>query len=294
MWLIALCLVSWYLLTLLCGGPLVAFVLHISTATFIAVFLPFGLHSWRASRFAHFVGRTLMRVSIDAKSVHRLQQLDERKTYWFPCDPHGQAPLHMTYVFAAHGNVGMPEGVARKTVVMGHWLILLLPFACQLCQLFGVTFSAPFTVQRSRAFNANIALCPGGLPAKNTCMLRRHDSNHVYSTKPPVYVVARRRPGYLRLAAKEKALIVPILSPDEERAFVNFNPLSWTGIPYVVLMFGKEWLFRPFCNVTVRVGEPIDAARFDPTKESDMLALNNLYYERIKQLASPDYCVVLE
>jgi hypothetical protein len=288
--LIIACIVAWLVLANLCGSFWLAVVVHLSTAAALAVFVNFGFHPFRASRVSLWVGRLLMRVSLDKASRDILASLDPKRQYIFACEPHGQAPLHLSFIFAAHGGATMQPALHEKTVVMGHTLIAMFPFMCQLFQLYGVTFSAEQTVQRALQLGAHMALCPSGLAGKLESINRDNYNNH--GEKHQVFVVRRSLPRIMKLAAERKALIVPVLSPNEDRAFWNLNPFETTSL-FSSFALGNEWFVRPFCAINVRIGAPIDSGNFSPRSASDLQSLTNLYYEKLSELAKPDYTLIL-
>jgi hypothetical protein len=290
MLLIFMCILAWLVLSLLCGSFWIALLVHLSSAAALALFLNFGYHPFRASRFACWVGSVVMRVHLNDDSLRNLASLDPKKQHFFACEPHGQAPLHLTYLFAAHGGAWLPDWLQKKTVVMGHTLIIMVPFLCQLFQVFGVTFSAPLTVTRALDLGANLALCPSGLIGKLESVTRDNRAHHA-APRDSVFIVKRRRPGFLKLAAQRKALVVPVLSPNEDRAFWNYNLFD---IPWLTSAFalGGEWLIRPFYPVELRIGEPIDTTSFDWRDDAQMLQLSDIYYDRLHALGRPNFHVV--
>ena len=117
--LVILCLGAWALLLHLCDGSiLLALALHLGSVVALAVGASFGCHYFRSSRLAWAVGSILMRVSIDDTSLARLRALDAAKQHFFVCEPHGQAPLHLSFLFAAHGNAYLAPEIAANTVVI--------------------------------------------------------------------------------------------------------------------------------------------------------------------------------
>lgn len=261
----------WFVAAHLCGGLGVALAAHLSTVALLALFVEFGWHWLRASRLARFVGRSLMRVRVGGE----LLELDSRRQYIFACEPHGPAALHLCFLFAAHGDLAMHEKMARRTVVMGHWLLVLLPFVCQLFQLCGVMFSWRATVDRALDRRSHVALCPSGIAGKVDAITR--------SFEPHTIVIRRReRFGFIALAARKNAVIVPVLSPDENSALTTIH---W-------LCFAAGLTSK--CDVAMRIGKPIDTCSLDSLTQTKLDKIASLYYEALVELAGDDYKIEFE
>ena len=295
--LVVLFFIVWPLLYLLCGGFWLAIGVHFGSAALIALLSHFGLHSLRASRFADWFLGHWMRTHFDDEARAQLAALDPSKQYIFICEPHGQVPLHLCR-FAGYGSA-MPRALAQRTVVMASSLMLLLPFACQFFQLCGMVFAARPVVELALERSLNVAACLSGLTGKSASMLRTaHECRRKHEDgRSIVDVVQPDRCGLLVLAVRRGLPIVPVLSPMEERAFWNV-PLFGESTPgwHCVLTMGNEWCMRPFCDVRVRVGAPIDTAALalDASKPRDLHHLGELVYSAMRQLAEPDCCVKLQ
>lgn len=259
--------ILWFISAHLCGGLAIAVALHFSTVFILAVQLDSGWHWLRSSWLARFVGQCLMRVQVGSE----LMELDPLRQYVFACEPHGPVALHLCFLFAAHGGLTMQEKMARRTVVMGHWLLIFLPFVCQLFQLCGVTFSWRTTVDRALDRVSHLALCPSGMHGKLDSLRR--------IVEPGTIVVRRReRLGFIALAARRRAVIIPILSPREDDAMTVFN--------WILLAFGVY----SKCDVTMRIGKPIDTG----ANPAEIETLASLYYENLVLLAGDDYKIKFE
>jgi hypothetical protein len=290
-------LLVWPLLFFICGGFWLAIALHLGSAALLATLSHMGIEPLRASRFADWFLGHWMRTHFDDESRAQLAALDATKQYIFVCEPHGQVPLHLCR-FAGYGSA-VPRALAQRTVVMASSLMLLLPFACQFFQMCGMVFAARPAVELALDRSLNVAACLSGLTGKSASMLRtaeqcrrtRDDGRHV------VDVVQPERCGLLVLAVRRGLPIVPVLSPMEERAFWNV-PLLGEHTPdwHLVLTLGNEWCMRPFCDVRVRVGAPIDTAALglDANKPLHLHRLGELIYASMRQLAEPDCCVKLQ
>ena len=288
----------WLLLYTLCGGIWLAIGVHLVSAALLAVFAGFGLHPLRASRFADWFMGHWMRTNFDDASRAVLAALDPSKQHIVLCEPHGQVPLAMCR-FAGYGTE-VPRAFARRTVVMGSSFMLLLPFFCQFFQLCGMVFAARVAVDATLDRSLNVVACLSGLKGKSASIVRdaRECRRVDAQGRHIIDVVRPERCGLLVLAARRGLTIVPVFSPMEERAFWNVPVLfGERGCnTHVVLTMGNEWFMRPFCDVRVRVGAPIDtkALRLDPNSPRDMHELTELVYASMKQLAEPDCVVKLE
>lgn len=268
---VLLFLFLWPLATYLCGSLRTAVILHSLTLLTLNCYLHGGWHWLRSSALARFLGRRLMRVSVVGDA---LRTLDPARQHVFACAPHGPAALHLCFVFAAHGDATMSERMARRTVVVGHWLLVLLPFVCQIFQLCGVTFSQRSSFDRALDLRCDIALCPDGLDGKLAALRNP-------SAAPGTITIRRReRAGFVALAARKRALIVPVLSPLEHRPF---GVLSC----FLLLAFGA---YSP-CDIAVRVGQPIETSEIDADDSAQIDALTRTYYDRLVALAGDDYTI---
>jgi hypothetical protein len=310
--LLFVCGILWMALILLCGGFYLAVALHLSTASALALFVGFGWNGLRSSfiskRLAVFLRTRFTQASLDV-----LRAIDPKRQIFFACAPHGPVSLHLC-LFAAQGgaDVGTATEIIERTVVMGHWLILLLPGVCQLFQLYGVVFSARSTVENALNKDANVALCVSGMPGKTFSQLKfSFNMKRVDGDKKTCVIVPRReRNGFLFLAAKRGALIVPVLSPNEDYAYDD-GLTSLTSFLLFLSDYLKHWLFdliagfcvcrvgglwfvQPKCNVSVRVGQPIDASLFDASSSISMSELEKQYFDSLEHLASPDYKISFE
>jgi len=299
--LILLFFVLWWVLAYLCDSLLVAVALHLSTALALAVFLAFGWNWLRVSRLSVNVARFLgVRFTHDGALV--LQQLDARRQIFFACSPHGTASLPLC-LFAGHGacRSDIPSEIAERTAIMGHWLLLLLPGVCQFFQLYGVVFSARSTVESALDRGMNIALCPSGMLGKTSSQFSIDTMPDPMSQKIPIYIPRRERIGFLFLAAKRKALVVPVLSRNEDYLFTDAFPSITALARFIsqltnnhwfveslaamcVTPVGGRWLIKPRFDVEIQVGAPIDAALFDPSSKTSMATLEKQYCSSLKAL----------
>jgi len=268
----------------LCGASPwrhVAFLLV--SATLFVLACPSGARAaLRRSALACFVGERLFGVVFTETARHRLEQLQpHERPYVLACEPHGAYVLHMVFGFAAYGN-RLPTALANRLHVVAHWSYLLMPFLGVLYELFGVMPSARFCVEAVLARGDSIAICPSGVAGKwhSTAPARADDPEN------GVVVLKRNyeRLGFLVLAARHGAHVVPVLSIDEHRAYATRAAHFTIG----------RWLVLPRVErVELRVGTPINAAAYDHTNRDSMRALADAYYAAVCELGGNDCRVTL-
>lgn len=215
--------------------------------------------SWRRSRFARYIGRTLYRSRFSTDLEHT-SSYSEIKTgpIMFILEPHGYASLHMVFGFAAHGGA-LPRDIADRTFVVAHWTCRLLPIIRNIFSAFGVIYSNRSHVERVLKRGYNIAVCASGITGKYMAMRNyevlkdaENQYRYAYDTGSPyVYndygmdtrlrfadgsplhngcsiycdmVVVQRstkKLGCFKLAADYCATVYPVFSPCERNTFAS-------------------------------------------------------------------------
>jgi len=249
------------------------------------------LHSPRArsSRFVRFVQRRICRASFDQKAKARLRALARRVTreprpVVFACAPHQPLCLHMALGFAAHGGArfgGLPRALAARTYIAAHWAQRLLPLLPEFLALFGVTNSTRRNVERVLARNDHLCIAPDGIAGK------MHAITHPPPPKTVVLLVRRAQLGWLTLAARHNALVVPVLSPNETHHVVRYGARLLPA-PLVFLV-GANGPFSPLPPSTIRVANPIDTRRYAPHTPRNLERMRDDYIDALRRLAAPDY-----
>lgn len=226
-------------------------------------------------------------VEFSPLSVQRLQALDANKKYVFALEPHAQWCLHMVFM-AACGSV-LPDALAPKIRVVAHWMSRTLPLIRDVLSLYGVIDNRATSINTALAANNSIAIVPSGLTGKEHAMLDPPPHPNDRPLRVPVY--RRKQIGFLYLAVKHKAAIVPVLSPDELSAF----DLYWRHwrIWLFTLARGKYFI-APLRPVRIHVGEPIDTSAYNIADAQSMTTLANLYYNQLAALAPPEYRVEIQ
>lgn len=307
MWLIAICVV--------CYGALWQFFSWFSGESwpiFVAVWFWYYLtgsvlhhydalrwEAFRGGALAAWVKRHLARIRFSPQSTELLAKLDPADNYLFMAEPHGAECLHMALCFAAHGGE-LPEQLSRNTRIVAHHSARLIPFIRELYSALGVIDNTPEIMEEHMTGGLHLVVVPSGLVGKARALLDDTDfeaaearvrasappSPRAPAQKPCVSVYRRTVPGCVRLAAQHNYKLVPVLSPDEPRAFSLWN--RWLGLWPLVLIVG-DWLVLPRIDMQVRVGEPIDCRSCDHKSEESLQALSDLYYARLVELAGDDY-----
>jgi hypothetical protein len=196
-----------------------------------------------------------MRTRFSAESVERLRTLGAGP-HVFVCEPHGPACLHLVFGFAAHGGA-LPPALAERTLVVAHWIYLVVPLLRNVYAAFGVVDSSAGSLHRALADGYSLALSPSGVaglwlslrpPARvangggGGGVACTGDDDCAEQRAPAVDVWRRASLGCFAYAARHAALVVPVLSPDEDHVYARC--LTALGVAPLVLTLGP-WLVRP-------------------------------------------------
>jgi hypothetical protein len=250
-------------------GWLYTLIGHVASVAFLRVAFPRGSSQLRGSAFACWLGYVLAPVYFTPRSKLRLEQLPpDRKVVWL-VEPHGPLVLALSLLFAAYGD-RLPERWRASTVVMAHRVVLLFPICAQIFQLFGVVLSREPHVESMLASGASIALCPSGWTGKELALR--------WDCARDGIVEKRRKLGIIRLAMKHDALIVPLWSPLEQRAYTvhTRRPVPW----WMAVPWGDWMLLARERDIPVIVGEPID-----PRSNEHCEVLTERFYEQVQEMA---------
>ena len=153
---------------------------------------------------------------------------------------------------------------------------------------FGCFENSLETTERLLKEGCNIALSPSGIEGKQFSF----DSIESDTAFGTASILRKYRvPGFVRLAVKHGAKIVPVLSVNENAVYrarrflgIGFWPLVW--------IWGDR-VFRPLLtSVDIRYGAPIDCAGTDGDRES-LVALADLYYRRLQELSDDNDKVIV-
>lgn len=260
-------------------------VLYYSLSHYLEVNNMTHMPSWRRSRFARFVGQTVMRTKFSKESLAILENLKiTGGPYVLLCIPHGLACLHLVFGVAAHGG-NLNRDVGDRTFVVAHWIYQVFPIIRNIYAAFGVVPSRPSSrIKKMLAKNYSVALVPGGLQDKLEALVQPEygeEGNNDTGT-----IVRALRPegvgGIFWLGANARARFVPIFSPHEGATYKRFGvgtlpaPLILTLGPFVIL--------QRVCPLEWHVGQPIDSFMPQVTA-SEVVSLENKCYAALTALA---------
>ena len=239
--------------------------------------------SWRGGPFARFV-RHWFDVEFDTKAVEQLCRIDTEmpgEQFVFACEPHAPQCLHMALGFAAHGGA-LPSRLACNIRVVAHTATRFIPLLRELLSIYGVVDSSRRTMEDIFRSGLSVAVVPSGVYGKE----------HALLDEPCPHTVTvyrhQQRFGFLALAVRHGAHIVPVLSPDEPGAYSMYNRL-WRAWPFV-LPIGRQ-IIAPQQPVRIYVGEPIETNKYNADDVESMQALAARYYKELAALAPPHYTV---
>lgn len=220
--------------------------------------------------------------SFTPESTEVLKEIDADmrtagKQFIFACEPHAPQCLQLTLGFAGHA-AKLPSELSRRVRVVAHTSTRFIPLVREILSLYGVVGAGRYALERLLNNGDSLALIPSGVYGKEHALLDRtqHSSG--------VINVYRRRErfGFLYLAVKHRAAVVPVLSPDEltsyELLFQQFR--AWP----LVLPIGRH-LLAPRNSVRFIVGKPIDTSEYNYKSTADMQRLADRYYFELAALA---------
>ena len=234
---------------------------------------------FRSAALARLV-QWLAPTHFDAESAARLALLArQRRQVVFGIAPHGPLCLGLVIGFAGHCGQ-LPAQLSERLVIVGHWFIRALPFVRELASAFGIISSSRVTVDEAFERNQHLALIPCGMLSKLRCLVEKtpRDKHTVVVHR------SAKRFGFIALAARNGALLVPVLAPDENRLYDLYG--AHFGLWPLTLVLGR-WLLLPKKKSTVRVGMPIDTLDF----ANDIPGLERAYYAALSKLAEPTHWV---
>jgi len=194
----------------------------------------------------------------------------------YACEPHGLACCHLA-LFANPG-AELPPEQTRRIRVVSTPLTFLVPLVRLAYSLVGIVTSDLWIMSEILANGDSLALSPSGVAGKEHAVRSRDAADGRISILRP-----RRIPGFVRLAARHRCLVVPVLSPDENLTFHKLDsPLVWWPL---VPMWGR-WFFGSVRErVVVECGEPIDFADISPDDTPALLQATEDFYAALAAMA---------
>lgn len=256
-----------------------------AVALYFALPLAVNVRAVREWSLNNFVARSVAHFELDARSRRTLRLLRRATrranapSCVFAVEPHGYACLSVAVLwcgYAQHSVVRQALGVRfmRRTRIVGHWLAQRVPLLRRIYAAYGVIGCTAAEFDAALADGKHLVLLPGGWAGKRDAMQREPlERDAVRVLKRPL-----RRSGFLALAARRGALVVPVLAVDEARAFRAKGPawLHW-------LLRWPHWHAlgdaRP---MRVVCAPPIDTRRFP----NQINRLHALYYNSLALLAA--------
>jgi hypothetical protein len=211
-----------------------------------------------------------------------------RRSVIFAVEPHGYQCLAAALLFTGYGTESafltqLGVEFMQNTRIVGHWIVNFFPFLNWLYAVFGVITSNRNAVERALVNGRHLVLIPSGLAGK------QHSVEH-RSAMPFEEVDILTRPdqrfGFLSLAARHSALVVPVLVPDEQDAY---QALWSSAVPWFLRPTLGKWLLFPLVSskhksMRVLVGEPINGGEYDGRSRKSIAEFAKRYYGALQRL----------
>jgi hypothetical protein len=249
-----------------------------------------GFKFWlRRSPLADFVAEHLFGVHFDEVSRRILRAMDgsvdaaAARRYVFGCHPHGTHCTHMIRL-AAFGSA-LPPALGARLHVVAYWAYLVMPFLNVFYECVGLMPNIQCAMNLTLSCGGSFAVCPDGVDGKwrATDVVGR-GAERRRSTAIDVHRRSSKRLGFISLAARNGAYLVPLLSVNEQQAYDVLPGRLALGY----------WCILPLVErMELRVGEPISTVGFNYKSGADMRRLADLYYKELADLAALDYQVRL-
>jgi len=185
-------------------------------------------------------------------TLRRTKRLDPKQKYVFGWHPHGILILSRIHVYGGAWERLFP-GLAIR--VLGASPMFFLPGCREICLWMGAVDAGRATAERVLRANVSVAVYPGG-------------SREIFETDPnskTTTLVLRGRKGFIRLAIRNGASLVPVFVFGEKRCYerlnVNAKVRDWLlrslRIPLIVF-WGRFFTWYPLkAKQTVVFGAPI-------------------------------------
>ena len=196
-------------------------------------------------------------------TLRRTKKLDPQKKYVFGWHPHGILILSRIHTYGGNWEALFP-GVAFR--VLGASPMFYVPGCREICLWMGAVDAGRKTAERVLRSDLSVSVYPGG-------------SREIFETDPrstTTVAVLRRRKGFVALAARNGADLVPVFVFGEKRCYGRLNVnakardflLKRLKIPLIVFWgrFGTWYPFR--AKQTVVFGAPI-ATTFEDVDADD-------------------------
>ena len=211
--------------------------------------------------------------------LKRTVQLNPSKKYVFGWHPHGILILSRIHVYGGVWEKLFP-GIPFR--VLGASPMFFVPGCREICLWFGAVDAGRKTAENVLRNNMSVAVYPGG-------------SREIFSTDPNssiTTVVLNKRKGFVKLAVKESAELVPVFVFGEKKCYKRLNVpvkirdwlLKNLKIP-LIIFWGRFLTWYPFmAEQTVVFGEPIETGNVDVNSEDEINQLHAKYVDAVIKL----------
>lgn len=197
-------------------------------------------------------------------TLRRTTKLDPKKKYVFGWHPHGILILSRIHTYGGNWEALFPNVKFR---VLGATPMFYVPGCREICLWMGAVDAGRKTAERVLNSGLSISVYPGG-------------SREIFETDPKsrnTVAVLRRRKGFVRLAVRNGAELVPVFVFGEKKCYKRLNVpakardflLKTLKIPLIVF-WGRFGTWYPFkAKQTVVFGAPIKTTFNEAVDEDD-------------------------
>uniref|UniRef100_K3X4P8 Acyltransferase n=1 Tax=Globisporangium ultimum (strain ATCC 200006 / CBS 805.95 / DAOM BR144) TaxID=431595 RepID=K3X4P8_GLOUD len=214
--------------------------------------------------------------------VIREQELNAKKQYIFGFHPHGIIILSRIATYAGTWEKVFPNIVTRA---LGASSIFSVPLARELCLWLGAVDAGRSTADKVLKAKYSICVYPGGVP-------------EIFLADPNTKenkIVLKNRLGFVKLAIRHGAELVPVFAFGEKWFFNVWNPpksvisLFRKTLKIPILLFWGRFLWMPKRlpegkTFGVVYGKPIPTIQKDEPTEEDIRTVHTLYVAEIERL----------
>lgn len=201
---------------------------------------------------------------------------DKNKSYVFATAPHGPFCLSMILTWVSK-NPYSPLSKNDDVVPLVASQLFLIPMMRFIVMALGCKSFTHDNYRTLMHCKKSVSICPGGTREMGYC------------SREEIKLVKRKNPKWIQYAWEEKAVIVPILSPNESDGYYIFN--TWAPLrdflqktihyPFVFPFgwYGTVWPKRN-TKLHLHVGTFVDTSLF-----TSALAVEDAYYNSLNEIA---------
>jgi hypothetical protein len=231
-----------------------------------------SLYAWKYLR-RHYFQFTVhgdeegVKLTVDKK--HRDSQIADRKRYIWAVYPHGAYSLTALFHWALNPDFAWTRGAI-------HSALFYVPFLGSIMGWIGAISVTREEMETTLGCGHSLVMCPGGVAdIANT----GNDIKH--------------RRGFMSVAQKTGAIVMPVWCPDERGYYRQWLPLGrlterFLGFPVPLFIYGRWWCpLLPLASEQSRiyVGTPIDCGQ--GTLEENISAFRAQIAELQRQAEDP-------